>query len=147
MTAKRLVVLGATGDLTGRYLLTALAELAASRSLPGALVIVGVDRREWDTARFRQHAAERLRRHARHLDAEAHHALVQRLSYVAGDVTDTATLTEAFGGDLDASVAYLALPPAVFAPAIDAIARIGLSERSRVVVEKPFGTDLKSHSS
>ena len=144
MTARRLVVLGATGDLTGRYLLTALAELVATRSLPADLVVVGVDRREWDTADFRQHAATRLRRHANHLDAGARRALVERLSYVGGDVTDAATLTEAFGNDLDASVAYLALPPAVFGPAIEGMAGIGLSDRSRIVVEKPFGTDLQS---
>ncbi|MGI8983293.1 MAG: glucose-6-phosphate dehydrogenase [Acidimicrobiales bacterium] len=144
MTARRLVILGATGDLTGRYLLTALAELVASRSLPAGLVIVGVDRREWDTTAFRQHAAARLRRHATHVDADARRALVQRLSYIVGDVTDAATLTEAFGADLDATVAYLALPPAVFAPAIEAMAGIGLSDRSRIVVEKPFGTDLAS---
>jgi len=144
MTARRLVVLGATGDLTGRYLLTALAELVASGSLPPDLTIVGVDRRQWDTTDFRQHAAARLRRHATHLDRGSRRALVQRLSYVVGDVTDTATLCEAFGRDLDASVAYLALPPAVFAPSIEAMARIGLSERSRIVVEKPFGTDLAS---
>ncbi|MDQ4089097.1 MAG: glucose-6-phosphate dehydrogenase [Actinomycetota bacterium] len=144
MTARRLVVLGATGDLTGRYLLTALAELVATRSLPGDLLIVGVDRREWDTADFRNHAATRLRRHAAHLDAAARRALVERLSYVCGDVTDAATLTEAFGNDLDASVAYLALPPAVFGPAIEGMALIGLSDRSRIVVEKPFGADLQS---
>jgi len=144
MTARRLVVLGATGDLTGRYLLTALAELVASGSLPADLAIVGVDRREWDTTDFRKHAAARLRRHATHLDGGSRRALVRRLSYVVGDVTDTATLTEAFGPDLDASVAYLALPPAVFAPAVEAMAHIGLSERSRIVVEKPFGTDLAS---
>jgi glucose-6-phosphate 1-dehydrogenase len=144
MTARRLVVLGATGDLTGRYLLTALAELVASGSLPTGLVVVGVDRREWDTARFREHAAARLRRHATHLDAHARRALVQRLSYVVGDVTDRFTLAEAFGSDLDASVAYLALPPAVFAPAIEAMATMGLTQRSRIVVEKPFGTDLQS---
>ena len=144
MTARRLVVLGATGDLTGRYLLPALAELVASHALPADVVIVGVDRRDFDTERFRAHAAERLRRHGGHLDAGACTALAARLSYVAGDVTDTATLREAFGGDLDASVAYLALPPAVFAPAIEAMARIGLSARSRIVVEKPFGTYLRS---
>lgn len=144
MRARRLVVLGATGDLTGRYLLTALAELVAARSLPGDLDIVGVDRREWDTARFRDHAATRLRRHAAHLGADARRALVERLSYVAGDVTDAASLAGAFGTDLDASVAYLALPPAVFAPAIEALAGIGLSYQSRIVVEKPFGTDLAS---
>jgi glucose-6-phosphate 1-dehydrogenase len=144
VTARRLVILGATGDLTGRYLLGALAEMACSGYLPADLTIVGVSRDRWDTARFRDHAAGRLDRHAGHLSPAGRGELVKRLSFVAGDVTDPAVLMAAFGPDTAASVAYLALPPAVFAPAIEALAAIGLSERSRVVVEKPFGTDLHS---
>ena len=144
MTARRLIILGATGDLTGRYLLGALAEMACSGYLPADLTIVGVSRDRWDTARFREHAARCLDRHAGHLSPAGRGELVKRLSFVAGDVTDPAVLMAAFGPDTAASVAYLALPPAVFAPAIEALAAIGLSERSRVVVEKPFGTDLHS---
>ena len=144
MTARRLVVLGATGDLTGRYLLGALAELACAGFLPADLAIVGVARDDWDTVQFRAHAAGRLERHAAHLARAGRQELVERLSYVAGDVTDPAVLGPAFGRDLDASVAYLALPPSVFAAAIEALAAIGLSGGSRIVVEKPFGTDLAS---
>ena len=144
MTARRLVILGATGDLTGRYLLGALAELACKGYLPPDLRIVGVARDGWDTPAFRSHAAQRLERHASHLARAGRDQLVERLSYVAGDVTDPAVLAPAFGSDTGASVAYLALPPSVFAPAIEALAAIGLSGVSRVVVEKPFGTDLAS---
>jgi glucose-6-phosphate 1-dehydrogenase len=144
VSTRRLVIMGATGDLTGRYLLGALAELACTGHLPADLAIVGVATDRWDTARFREHAAIRLERHAAHLAAGGRNELVERLSYVAGDVTDDSVLSEAFGSDTDASVAYLALPPAVFAPAIEALAAIGLSGGSRIVVEKPFGTDLAS---
>ena len=144
MAARRLVILGATGDLTGRYLLAALAEMSCAGALPADLTIVGVARHHWDTPRFRDHATSRLDRHAAHLDRAGREQLVGRLTYVAGDVTDRAVLTEAFGSDTGASVAYLALPPAVFAPAIEALASIGLSEGSRIVVEKPFGTDRAS---
>jgi glucose-6-phosphate 1-dehydrogenase len=144
MTARRLVILGATGDLTGRYLLAALAEMACSGFLPAELTIVGVARDGWDTARFRQHAADRLDRHGAHLRRAGRDELVERLSYVAGDVTDPTVLAAAFGPDPGAAVAYLALPPAVFAPAVQALALIGLGQGSRIVVEKPFGTDLAS---
>ena len=144
MTARRLVILGATGDLTGRYLLVALAELAAAGSLPEELAIVGVAREPWDTAAFRRHARERLARHALGLPAAVRDALVERLSYVAGDVTDPAVLTAAFGPDAGRSLAYLALPPNVFGPAIEALAAIGASNGGTIVVEKPFGTDLPS---
>ncbi|MFP5319825.1 MAG: glucose-6-phosphate dehydrogenase [Acidimicrobiia bacterium] len=144
MTARRLVILGATGDLAGRYLLAALCELSGYGLLPADLAIVGVGREEWDTSRFRRHAAERLRRHARHLPPAVHEEVVGRLAYVPGDVTDAATLTTAFGRDLTRAVAYLALPPSVFGAAIDGLSSIGLSGESRIVVEKPFGTDLAS---
>ncbi len=144
MTARRLVILGATGDLAGRYLLGALTELTCWDLLPSDLAIVGVAREPWDTARFRHHADERLERHGPRLPAECRDRLTRRLSYVAGDVADPATLQAAFGGDTGASVAYLALPPAAFTPAVEALAAIGVSGDSRVVVEKPFGTDLAS---
>jgi glucose-6-phosphate 1-dehydrogenase len=144
MRVRRLVILGATGDLTGRYLLAAVTEMACSGFLPADLIIVGVAREGWDTPRFRQHAAERLDRHAAHLSRAGREELVERLSYVAGDVADPAVLTAAFGSDASAAVAYLALPPAVFTPAIEALAAIGLADGSRLVVEKPFGTDLAS---
>ncbi|MDQ3978403.1 MAG: glucose-6-phosphate dehydrogenase, partial [Actinomycetota bacterium] len=55
-----------------------------------------------------------------------------------------ATLEFAFQGEVSAAVGYLALPPSVFAPAIEGLAGIGLCGGSRIVIEKPFGTDLAS---
>ncbi|HEV2758147.1 MAG TPA: glucose-6-phosphate dehydrogenase [Acidimicrobiales bacterium] len=144
MTAHRLVILGATGDLTGRYLLVALAELAAAGFLPDDLPVVGVAREPWDEATFRRHAAQRLDRHAPALSVAVRDGLVERLSYVAGDVSDPAVLAAAFGPDTGRSLAYLALPPSVFAPAIEGLAAIGASDGATIVVEKPFGTDLAS---
>ena len=144
MTAGRLVILGATGDLTGRYLLVALAELVAGGMLPDDLAVVGVARDPWDETTFRRHAFERLTRHAPDLPVAVRDGLVERISYVAGDVTDPTVLAAAFGSDAGRSLAYLALPPSVFAPAIEAFASIGGSGGSRIVVEKPFGTDLAS---
>lgn len=144
MRARRLVILGATGDLTGRYLLVAIAELAADGLLPDDLAIVGVARERWDTAAFRRHAAAKLILHAPDVPATIRDGLVERLSYVPGDVTDPVTLAAAFGADAGRSLAYLALPPSVFAPAIEALAAIDGSGNSRLVVEKPFGTDLAS---
>ena len=59
-----MLVLGATGDLTGRYLLPALARLAAAGRLPEGLVVRGVARHHWDGRRFSDHAASQLDRHA-----------------------------------------------------------------------------------
>lgn len=144
MTAVRLAILGATGDLTGRYLLRALAELTTTGELPDDVEVVGVGREPWDDARFRAHAAERLQRHAGAVPSPARAAVVERLRYVGGDVADPATIHAAVDGAPGAVVAYLALPPSVHAAAIAALGEADLPDGSRVVVEKPFGTDLRS---
>lgn len=144
MTAGRLVILGATGDLTGRYLLRALAELAEAGQLPADVDIVGVARHPWDDARFRALATERLQRHAPEVSASARSLVADRLRYVGGDVTDPAVIDAATKGASGPIVAYLALPPAVFSPAITGLADAALPGGSRIVVEKPFGTDLDS---
>ncbi|HUP73829.1 MAG TPA: glucose-6-phosphate dehydrogenase [Acidimicrobiales bacterium] len=144
MNATRFVILGAGGDLTGRYLLRALAELAHADALPAELEIVGVSQDAWDDEQFRVHAAERLLRHARNVPAAARQSIVARLRYIAGDVTDRRVLGAAVAGSAGPIVAYLALPPVVFAPTIAALGETALDNRSRIVVEKPFGTDLAS---
>ena len=61
---RRLVILGAVGDLTARYLLPALARLHEASKLPPGLSILGMTRHEWATETFRRHSAEQLERHA-----------------------------------------------------------------------------------
>lgn len=144
MIARRLVILGATGDLTGRYLLRALGELSGAGLLPPALDIVGVDRAELDDDSFRAHAAARLASHGTDLAPDTVKDVLGRLRYVHGDATDPDTLRVATENADGPILVYLALPPFVFAPAIAGLAAAGLPERSRIVVEKPFGTDRES---
>jgi glucose-6-phosphate 1-dehydrogenase len=138
----KLLVLGASGDLAGRYLLPALAHLHEADRLPEPLAIVGVARDGWDTAAFRRHLAAQLERHAATVDPGAREALVAMTSYQRADAGDAAALAGALDQAKGPVVAYLALPPAAFAPAIRALAAVGLPEGSRVVVEKPFGRSL-----
>lgn len=144
MTASRLIILGAGGDLTGRYLLRALTELVQSERLGDEVEIVGVAREGWDTGQFRDHAAQRLEQHAPDLSRSSRDALTARLNYLRGDVTEAESLRSAAAGAAGPVVAYLALPPSLFASAITGLASAGLPDGSRVVVEKPFGTDLAS---
>ncbi|CAN5750635.1 glucose-6-phosphate dehydrogenase [soil metagenome] len=144
MTAGRLLILGASGDLTGRYLLRALAELVQAERLVDDIEIVGVSREGWDTGQFRDHAAKRLEQHASDLSAASRDTLGRRLRYLSGDVTQAETLRAAAAGATGPIVAYLALPPSLFDSAICGLANAGLPEGSRVVIEKPFGTDLAS---
>lgn len=140
----RLVILGATGDLTGRYLLRALAELVSAGDLPKDIDIVGVARDPWDEGRFRHVASRRLERHASDLGGADREELVSRLRYRSGDISEPGLLQDACAGAAGPVIVYLALPPALFAPAIRAAAAAGLGRDGRLVVEKPFGTDLRS---
>jgi glucose-6-phosphate 1-dehydrogenase len=128
-----LVILGATGDLMPRYLVPALVRLHDAGVLPSGFRVTGVGRVEWGDDDLRRHAA-------RHLEEPA--SLVESFRYQRADVADAAELSGAF--DDAPAASYLAMPPAVFAPAIEALEKIGLPQGSRVVIEKPFGQDLAS---
>ena len=145
----RIVIFGATGDLTGRYLVPALTKLYAAGKLPEGLKVTGVDRRGWedgdDEAGFRRLMLESLERHAASVPAETRDSMVDEvLEYRRADVTDAESVISALGPLTGPVLAYLALPPAVFAPTIEALKAAGLPEGSRVAVEKPFGVDLES---
>jgi len=134
------VILGASGDLTGRLLLPALAALMGHPSAPAGLEVVGVAQEDWDDRTFREHCAERLDRFAADTDKTARDTVLESLSYVRADVTDPDGLVAAVG--TEPCAVYLALPNTVFAPTCRALAKVGLPDGSVLVVEKPFGTGL-----
>jgi glucose-6-phosphate 1-dehydrogenase len=139
---ERLVLLGAAGDLATRHTLPALATLLAAGELPPALQIVGVGREPLTDATYRAVASAQLVERAAHVDAPARSALLQRLSYVQTDLEAEPDLRPALGSA--PVVAYLALPPAAYAPAVRALHASGVARSSRLVVEKPFGQDVQS---
>jgi glucose-6-phosphate 1-dehydrogenase len=139
----RLAVFGATGDLTGRYLLPGLAALQTAGYLGDSFALAGAGREGWDSEEFRQWAAAQLHRHAGHLPASARTAVVSASRYHQADVTDPASVAAVVAGD-EPVAAYLALPPAVFPAAVSALHEAGLPPGSRIVLEKPFGEDLHS---
>jgi glucose-6-phosphate 1-dehydrogenase len=128
MTTSRLLILGASGDLTGRYLLRALAELVDHGRLPGGVEIIGVAREPWDTEQFRNHAKQRLDDHASDLSRSSRDSLLRRLSYIRGDVTQADSLRAAVGEGEAPVVAYLALPPTLFPSAISGLASAGMPD-------------------
>ncbi|SFA85244.1 hypothetical protein [Cellulomonas marina] len=144
----RLVVLGATGDLAGRFLLPALARLLAASGVPADLRVVGGGHQGWTEAEFQAHVDARLRAHAGDLADAAREDLVARLGYGQVDVSDedgVARLVDRVRGEdtpIDPAVAvYLALPAVAFPPALRSLVAVGLPAGSRVAVEKPFGDD------
>ena len=139
----RLVVLGGTGDLMGRYLLPGLAALQAAGHLGDRFQLVGASREDWDDEHFRNWAARWLENQAASVDPGSRAALVGSARYQQLDLADPASSVGAIVGDGPAAV-YLALPPTVAPAAVSALARAGLPPGSRVVLEKPFGEDLNS---
>lgn len=141
---RRFVIFGASGDLTSRYLLPALAQLQAAGKLPERFEILGGARENWDTEVFRQHIAETLQRHAAGVVPSVRAAVISMLRYRQADVTDPSQVGSAIDPVTGPFVAYLALPPSAFSPTIEALAAIGLPEGCRIVIEKPFGENLAS---
>ncbi len=137
----RLVVIG-LGDVTMRYLIPALAELVQAGELADDFSFVGVGRHDRSTDWLRDQAADALRDRS-DTDEQSQQLLVDSMTYRRADATDAESLAAVFE-DSDAAVVYLALPPAIFADTIKALVEAGLPEGSRLVVEKPFGTDAAS---
>jgi glucose-6-phosphate 1-dehydrogenase len=140
---RQCVIFGASGDLASRYLLPGLAELWDAGKLPPDLRILGVSREEWDDATFRRHVAARTaasqdKRGALPAD------FLRMLRYEPADITNHAQVQLILAKADRPLLAYLAIPPSLFMPAVDALAAAGADAVSHVVVEKPFGTDLPS---
>jgi glucose-6-phosphate 1-dehydrogenase len=145
----RLVIFGATGDLTARYLLPGLAALRAAGLLGERFRVTGSGREDWDGEQFRSWAAAQLDRHAPDLPATARQAVVKASGYRQADVRDPGSVAAAVAGDGGTGgtgpvAAYLALPPPVFPSAVRALRDARLPAGSRIVLEKPFGEDLAS---
>ncbi|EOM78385.1 glucose-6-phosphate dehydrogenase [Rhodococcus rhodnii] len=131
------VLLGGDGDLAGRLLLPAIAELVgAGRPCPE---IVAVGRKEYGDDEYRAWLGEALATHGDG-DEDAARTVTEHARYRSADVTDAGALGEILR-DLDDPVVYLALPNAIFADTLRALAAAGTGDGTRIVVEKPFGTD------
>ena len=137
----RLVVLGATGDLTARYLLPGLAALRTGGLIGEAFRLLGVGRHVWSDDEFRSWVGAQLDKRARQLPAAARRAVVSASEYHRADVTDPADLSAVVSGGGPVA-AYLALPPSTFAATVSALHGAGLPQGSSIVLEKPFGEDL-----
>ncbi|MEP6874711.1 MAG: glucose-6-phosphate dehydrogenase [Burkholderiales bacterium] len=143
------VLVGATGDLARRKLLPGLFHLASVGFIPGCRII-GVSLDEIDLDAFRQIARGALdefsARKVNDADWEAFSACLDYVSLAAGASALRAAVDKAektFGGE-SRRLHYLSVPPSAALPAVRMLGEAGLVERSRIVMEKPFGTDLAS---
>jgi len=155
-----LVLFGATGDLTKRMLMPALYSLRLQDILPPDFAIVGYSRSEWSDDQFREAMREGIADFAQLGEPEGSiwDDFARRLSYISGDFDDVRcyeSLRRHLEQDLKEFdtggnvLYYLATPPVVFGEIVRhlALAKLGPADTKgwcRLVVEKPFGTDLDS---
>ena len=154
-----LVIFGATGDLTHRKLIPALYNLAAEGALPPAVTIIGFARRDKTSEQFRKELEEATRKFSRTpLNEELWASFAASIHYHKSPFDDAegyrslaaemekADRERGTGGN---RLYYLAVAPDQFPVILDHLRESGLNTASpgswvRVIVEKPFGKDLKS---
>jgi len=139
-----LVVFGITGDLAKVMTFRSLYRLEARGLLDCPIVGVAVD--DWSEADLRERARTSIEGTGEKIDSAVFDRFTERLSYVSGDFTDPATY-ERVAAAIEGTktpVFYLEIPPFLFGQVVKELSDAGLTNGARVVVEKPFGNDLKS---
>src|SRR5499427_5883815 len=154
-----MIIYGASGDLTKRKLLPALANLAQEGLLSEQFAIIGFAFDQMNTESFRQKLTEGVKALAdAPLDETIWNWFLERIYYVQGDFGDTSAyqrLTEQIAvaqkaHDTQGNLFhYLAVAPKFFSPIVRKLGDAGLTQETagnwvRVIVEKPFGHDLES---
>jgi glucose-6-phosphate 1-dehydrogenase len=148
-----LIVFGATGDLAKRKLLPGLFHLAVAGMMPERYRIVGSGHPDDapDADGFRAHVHDSLEKFGRReVDDENWRSFASSLSFAPASPERPGVLLEQVARaeqDLGTDVrrlVYLAVPPHAFVPMVEMLGATRLTERARVIVEKPFGSDLDS---
>ena len=162
-----MVIFGGAGDLTARLVVPALYDLVTAKQLSEKFRLVGVDLAAKTTEQWRAGLTAKMHEyvtqgggefHPDHLDEDAWKWLLDRMSYLPGDLNDPATY-QRLGkhlSELDQSAGtagnylfYLAVADRFFSVAVAGLGAAGLAREQqgqwrRVVIEKPFGHDLPS---
>jgi len=141
---KTLVLLGAAGDLTSRLLLPGLAGLVAGDE-HADLLLVGSDRADWSDDDWRQRVSRAFE--AAGVRTPQAERVVTRSRYHRADATNGPDLERLVASCEPPVALYFALPPGVTIDACQALAQVGVPDGTRLVMEKPFGTDAASAES
>ncbi len=141
--ADALVFFGATGDLAYKKIFPALQAMVKRGHLH--VPVIGVAKSAWTLEQLEDRAKDSLEKHGG-LDPVAFDKLCGLLRYVDGDYNDPVTF-QAIRRELASAqrpAHYLAIPPRLFGLVVDQLARADCARGARVIIEKPFGTDLAS---
>ncbi|MHC4325021.1 MAG: glucose-6-phosphate dehydrogenase, partial [Planctomycetota bacterium] len=155
------VVFGASGDLTHRKLLVSMFKLFTENLLSDRFYLLGCGRKKFSNEEFRSKAEQSIRDHSDFLSSKELDAFVSKMYYINGDYDDAgfyehiasrvAELNHKHNVD-ENLVLYLAVPPFLYTTIVEHLGSSGLSRTTKpgtegqvkLVVEKPFGRDLRS---
>ena len=143
LQADALVFFGATGDLAYKKIFPSLQAMVKHGHL--TTPVIGVAKAGWALDQLRARARDSLEKHGG-LDPAAFDTLCRLLRYVDGDYQDPTTFqaVKQALGSAERPAHYLAIPPVLFGLVVEQLAASGCARGARVIVEKPFGTDLAS---
>jgi glucose-6-phosphate 1-dehydrogenase len=154
-----LIIFGVTGDLARKKLMPAVYDLANRGLLPPGFALVGFARRDWVDQDFAKVVHDAVAQYARTpFDEDVWKQLAEGIRFVQGEFDDDAafldlkkTLAELdkTRGTMGNHAFYLSIPPKSFPQVTEQLRRSGLADQvgdewRRVVIEKPFGSDLKT---
>ncbi|MEY2676993.1 MAG: hypothetical protein RL510_1013, partial [Actinomycetota bacterium] len=154
-----LIIFGVTGDLSRKKLMPAVYDLANRGLLPPGFALIGFARRDWVDQDFAKVVHDSVRDHARTpFSEEVWQQLSEGIRFVQGEFDDddafdrlkeTIELLDKKRGTNGNHAFYLSIPPKAFPLVCKQLSRSGLADPKpdqfrRVVIEKPFGSDLKT---
>jgi len=154
-----MVIFGASGDLTKRLLIPSLFNLYCDNLLPDSFAILGMAMDAFDTESFRARMSADVRKYSRQkqFNEVAWTAFCDRIHYLKGRFDDARafgqlkSFLQALDGRYDTGdnvLFYMATPPGVFGMVSSSLQAAGLNNGRtgwrRIIVEKPFGSDLAS---
>ncbi|PSL39528.1 glucose-6-phosphate 1-dehydrogenase [Labedella gwakjiensis] len=154
-----LVIFGVTGDLSRKKLMPAVYDLANRGLLPPGFALVGFARRDWEDQDFMEVVHDSVQKYARtEFREEVWEQLAQGIRFVPGEFGDDAAFEhlkrtieelDSERGTMGNHAFYLSIPPKAFPQVTEQLRRSGLAEQKdgqwrRVVIEKPFGSNLRT---
>ncbi|MGA1837117.1 glucose-6-phosphate dehydrogenase [Herbiconiux sp. 11R-BC] len=154
-----LVIFGVTGDLSRKKLMPAVYDLASRGLLPPGFSLVGFARRDWEDQDFERVVHDSVKEHSRTpFDEDVWRQLSEGIRFVSGEfddekafeqLKDTIDELDRERGTMGNYAFYLSIPPKAFPLVTEQLRRSGLADQKddrwrRVVIEKPFGSDLKT---
>jgi glucose-6-phosphate 1-dehydrogenase len=138
------VFFGATGDLAYKQIFPALHNMVKHGTLN--CPVIGVAKSGWSLDQLKARARESIQTHGGDVKDKAFAQLMQLLRYIDGDYSDPATFTQLRQtlGSAASPIHYLAIPPMMFPTVVEQLEKSGCAKGASIIVEKPFGRDLKS---